>query len=242
VKAGQQPTASGPGALQQQGAQAGAVAQQAQTQGAVQQAGQQAVAAQKEAQMGQIAQQEQNQMSEIQAQKALSDQQRSLETYAREIGSDMMAERRDFSQKKANTAFNNERQLADWVVTNTENQQEFQSRMQEMQQASQKKIQTLEILNKRMMIEEEQLAKGKMNAETRAMKKKLAAAQAALQKKIARERKKAAKKGGMFKKLTGAGMVVVGGVMSAYGMGAVGVPLMAQGAGQYAAGDAEASQ
>ena len=77
--------------------------------------------------MGQIAQAEQNQMSQIQAQKALADQQRTLETYARNIGSDMMAERRDFGKKKADTAFNNERQLADWVIMNSENQQDFES-------------------------------------------------------------------------------------------------------------------
>ena len=110
IQAGQQPTPTGPAALQQAGAQAGTAAQAAQTQGAIQQAGQQVADAQKADQMRQIQKKETRQMDELTAQKALQDQQRKLENYAQEIGNDMMAERRDFAEKGRQTAFNNERQ------------------------------------------------------------------------------------------------------------------------------------
>jgi len=243
IKAGQAPAATGPGALQQQGAQTGAVNQAAQTQGMIQQAGQQAVQAQKDAQMQQIQQQEQNQMDEITAQKALADQQRQLEAFAQDIGSDMMAERRDLAKKKSNTAFNNERQLMDWITANAENEQDFAAKVQEIQQASQKKIQTMDIIQKRLMLEEERISKGKMNAAARATKKKIAVRRAELQRQIERERKKAAKKGGMFKAAMGALQVGAGAALAIYGGPAgmaAGSSIAAQGAGQMAGGASEA--
>lgn len=212
IKAGQEAPATGPAALQQQGAQTGAVAQQAQTQGAIQQAGQEVVQAQKQQQMQDIQKQENRQMDQLTAQKTLADQQRKLEQFAMDIGNDMMAERRDFQTKKGQTAFNNERQLADWTAANARNQVELQNRFREMQQASETKIRTLDILQKRLMLEEEQLSKGKMNAEKRAMQKKIAILKQKMEEKARREREKARKKGGLFKVVTN---VVIGGA-SAY--------------------------
>jgi hypothetical protein len=243
IKAGQQPTPTGPGALQQQGAQTGTVAQQAQTQSAIQQAGQEVVGAQKQAQMQQIQSQEQRQMDQLTAQKALGDQQRKLEQFAMEIGNDMMAERRDFQTKKGDTAFNNERQLADWTMANAKNEVDLQNRFREMQQASESKIRTLDIIQKRIMLEEERLSKGKMSTETRAMKKKLSIMRQRMEEQKRREAEKARKKGGMFKVATGIAMGVAGAALT-FGTGGaaapVGAGLMAQGTGQALGGASEA--
>ena len=243
IKAGQAAPATGPAALQQQGAQTGAVAQAAQTQGAIQQAGQQVVDAQKQAQLGQIQKAETQAMEQLAAEKSFADQSRRLAEYARELGNDMMEERRDFEQKGKQTAFNNERQLADWVVANAENEQDFQNRMQEMQQASVEKIQTLEIINNRIMLEEEKLSKAKQSSKTRAMKKKLAIRRKQMQDQIRREKEKAQKRGGMVKVLTGAAMAGAGAYLTFVTGGAaapIGTGLMAQGAGQMGAGASEA--
>lgn len=236
IKAGQSPIATGPAALQQQGAQMGAVAQAAQTQGAVQQAGQQVVDAQNQAQREQIQKQENRAMDQLTAQKALGDQQRKLEQFATELGNDMMAERRDFQTKKGQTAFNNERQLADWTMANARNEVELQSRFREMQQASESKIRTLDIIQKRLMLEEERISKGKMNAETRAMKKKLAIMRQKMEEQKRREAEKARKKGGMFKAAIGAAVIGGGALLG----GQVGGAIAAQGVGQLLGGASEA--
>ena len=225
------PAPAGPAALQQQGAARSAATQAAQTQQAVQQAGKQVIQAQTQ-------QQEQRTMSSIQAKKELGDQKRKLENIAMELGNNMMQERRDFSKKKKTTAFNNERQLADWTIANSKTEIEFQSRMREISQASQRKIQTMEFINKRLKIAEDQLATATMNKETRAMKVKISRAKAALQEKLRREQEKARKKGGAFKKLLG-GALFVGGVAAAPFTGGASLAVAGTGAGMYAAGENE---
>ena len=178
-------------------------------------------------------------MSSIQAKKELGDQKRKLENIAMELGNNMAQERRDFSKKKATTAFNNERQLADWTIANSKTEVEFQSRMREMAQASQRKIQTLEFANKRLMIAEDQLATAKMNRETRAMKIKIAQAKAAIQEQIRKEQEKARKKGGAMKMAVGA-VMAVGGTVAAFYTGGATAGVAAQGVGMMMAGSEEA--
>ena len=155
-----------------------------------------------------------------------------------ELGNNMAQERRDFSKKKKTTAFNNERQLADWTIANSKTEIELQNRMREMSQASQKKIQTMEFLNKRLMIAEEQLANAKMNRETRAMKVKIARARAAMQEQMRKEQEKARKRGGMFKKVLG-GAMFIGGVVAAPFTAGTSLAVAGTGAGMYAAGENE---
>ena len=177
-------------------------------------------------------------MSQVASQKAFNDQQRRLQTFARELDNNMVEERRDFSRQKRDQGFNNERQLAEWSIINARNDVEANNRIREMQQASQDKIRTLEIIQKRVMIEEQQLSTQKMNAKTRAMQKKLANMKARMEEKLRKEREKARKKGGMMQMGLGVVKVAAGAAITAYVPGgqAVGVGLMASGAGDVAGG------
>ena len=242
IKANQVPT--GPAAIMQQGARAGAVAQAAQTQQAVQQAGKQVIEAQNVQARQDIAKQEARTMDKIEAQRALTSQKRRLAKFAQEMDNNMMEERRDFSAKKRGQAFNNERQLADWTISNSRNEIQLNNRLREIQQASSKKIKTLELIQQRIMLEEEQLSRATRNAKNRKQKIKLAKMKAAMEEKIRREREKARKKGGLMKQLIGYGKIAVGTFIVIGSKGSAswaGGSLIADGAGDVVAGREEAN-
>ena len=234
-----QPPMRGPAAYQQTGAAVTGAGQQAVAQTAAQEAGQQVQATQQQQARQNVATQEQQQMSELQARKKFSEQSRRLQSFAQEIGNDMMDERRQFNRKSKTQAFNNERQLADWTIANAKNENDLQARFQEMQQASETKIRSLEMVTNRLIQAEKQMSQSRMNSKTRAQKVRIAKLRQAMQDKIRREQEKARKRGGMMQVATGVVTMAAGAALTVASGGSfapVGYAMMAQGAGQTAAG------
>lgn len=134
----------GPSAVQQLGAQAAGEQAAGQT-AALAQGAQTAVQnAQVDNQSQQIEQNRQNlQAKEAQQQKQLN-RKNTLSQLDQSMSNELLDATMDLREQKANTVFNNERQMMDWAASQARSQEEFNNWAQESQQFSQKKIQMVE--------------------------------------------------------------------------------------------------
>ena len=225
--------------LQQQGAQAAAVSQAAQTQVATQQAAQDVAKAERQQQMQQIQKQEQRAEEQLRIKKSIQDKRRRFEKYSMDLSEQMSEQQRAFVRNKRNTAFNNERELAEWTAMNAKTDRELSANLREIEQASDMKIKTLDILINRFKIEEAEALKDDLTKKSREQAMRFAKKRQALQAARLREQRRARKRGGVFKSLIGVGQVVAGAVMLKTG-NPYGASLIATGIGTTMAGREEA--
>lgn len=231
--------AGGAAQLQQQGAQAAAVSQAAQTQIATQQAAQDVAKAERQKQMQQIQKQEQRAEEELRTKKSIQDKRRRFEKYSMDLSEQMSEQQRAFVRKKRNTAFNNERELAEWTAMNAQTDRELSANLREIEQASDMKIKTLDILINRFKIAEAEALKDDLTKKSREQAIRFAKKKKALQDARLREQRRARKRGGVFKTLTGIGQTAVGAAML-YTGNPYGATLVATGLGTAMAGREEA--
>jgi DNA segregation ATPase FtsK/SpoIIIE-like protein len=233
--------AGGAAQLQQQGAQAAAVSQAAQTQVATQQAAQDVAKAERQQQMQQIQKQEQRAEEQLRIKKSVQDKRRRFEKYSMDLSEQMSEQQRALVRKKRNTAFNNERELAEWTAMNSQTDRELSSNLREIEQASDMKIKTLDILINRFKIAEAEALKDDLTKKSREQAMRFAKKKKALQDARLREQRRARKRGGVFKAVTGAVTVVAGVALSTNPATAwAGYSMIAQGGGQFMAGREEA--
>ena len=121
-----------------------------------------------------------------------------------------------FERDEMGRKFSNERQLQDYLVLNSQNEQEFLSKAQEMQQVAEREIYMLEHAQKVMMQSLEQGYLKEKQKLDNASREKIARYIADMEKAIADKKRKAAARGQM---ITGGVQVLGGAAMMAVGAG-----------------------
>jgi hypothetical protein len=149
-------------------------------------------------------------------------QRRELASIGRDVKDQIFDSRLRFEKDENGRKFSNERQLADWAISNAKTEQELQGRFREMQQASDRTIKLLEHSNNQIM---EAINRGWLVKEQKLdyeQKRYLLDLKRKMDEKIAKERAKAANRMAVYQ---GVGMVagaVIGSMVAPVGGTALG--------------------
>jgi len=150
----------------------------------------------------------------------LSDQQtKDLSRIGRDIKTKIFDARMTFDRDEMGRKFTNERQLADYTLANSKNEQEARERLQTMQQHSQRKVQMMEFAYKKISQALTQSMKKSESQKDFLQQKKLAQMKQDMEKRIADAKSKANNKAAMI----GAASTIAGVVGTIYGSPAGGV-------------------
>lgn len=221
----------GGSAAQQMGAQAAQQAGAVQSQLAQQAAQQSLVDADRARQQNELMEKQNEAIKRNMLERKRMDQEASLNRLGRDIKRKLSDDRRSFEQTARGEKFTNIRQLADYMIQYTQNEETWKSQAQAIQQASQQKIALMEQAYNVFAREESQLVQSgeaELNRESVARVR-------AKKEEMARRLQEAKKKAGYTKKLMGGVTFVAGAVITAVAaVGSVwtgGASLAAAGAG-----------
>lgn len=201
-------------------------------------------------QAGQLGLQEQQLASQQQVAAAQqAGQQESLDQTSRLAALDSSAKKElfdnqlQFRKDQADRALFNERQLADYKAMTATRAEDFKNWSQKAQQMHDRNVQVLDVMNAKLkQAIEQQYAAGKQ-AQNQALTKELLQLQRDTEARLAKAKAKAANTASMWGAIGSAAMIAGGAVLTSTGLGAaVGVPLMAAGAGAAFYGQEQASK
>ena len=226
-----------PSAIQTLGAQAGTQQAQAQTQAQTQGAQQVQQQAEIQNQQAQQNQQQQNLATQQASQQKQIDRKAQLQQLDQGLSNELLDATMDMSQKKADQAFANERQMVDWMATKAQSAEELNNWSQEINQLQQEKMQILDNtfqLAKQAIEFEYRSADGKRRRELSDQLSSITRAHEEAQRKA---QQKARKKGGMMPMAVGALKVGAGvAIATVPGGQAIGAGVAAGGAGDLVQG------
>jgi len=216
------PTPATPSAIQQLGGQAGANRAAAQTAG-LQAGAQQAVQqAQVQNQQQQVQQAARNTQAQEASQQRQLDRKAQLQQLDRDMSNEMLDATMNLQEQRANMAFNNERQMMDWMVDKAESEEQLKDWMQQADQQQAKKISMLDEAYK-MGVESLEFEYSRASGQRkRELEQELVRLKERHEEAIARAKKKAKKKGGFAKMAIGAVKVGAAVYTGNVGLGASG--------------------
>lgn len=144
-----------------------------------------------------------------------------LSRFGHEVKDEILDSRLQFAEDEAGRSFMNKRQLLDFAMVQTRNEEDWQSYKQEREHAYQVKIQVYETAHKKIMQQlEHEFTKGEHERD-QALEKRLTEAKISIEDKISKEQAEAANEAGMWQ----AGGSIVGGVVGGIYGGPAGASL-----------------
>ena len=201
-------------------------------QGQAAEAGREATAASRGFQQDQLQTAEDNLARDREVEQTRREAEQRIASAGRDVAEQLLNKELAFNEQTRQAEFANERQLADYIASNSRDEQDFLQRSQDMVQASQEEVRALEWANQQMITAMKNDFQGTEAEKDRDAQKRIMQAQADLQRKIASEKKKSA----ALSKTLGAAKIVAGAAIGFFVPGgqAVGASMAVSGASEVA--------